>query len=95
MNRLIAAFARDTVFANIVLVILLPAGTLAAFSMVRETFPFDAHHSKTRTCLTRYLSVYDPIPPSIRLDGTKTLLTRRREVCYIRLEDGDPGKQAF
>ena len=39
MNRLIASFARNTVFANIVLVILLLAGTLAAFSMVRETFP--------------------------------------------------------
>ena len=39
MNRLIASFARNTVFANIVLVIILLAGTLAAFSMVRETFP--------------------------------------------------------
>ncbi len=39
MNRLIASFARNTVFANIVLVIVLLAGTLAAFSMVRETFP--------------------------------------------------------
>jgi multidrug efflux pump subunit AcrB len=39
MNRLIAAFARNTVFANIVLTIVLLAGTLAAFSMVRETFP--------------------------------------------------------
>jgi len=39
MNRLIASFARNTVFANIVLVIILLAGTLAAFSMVREVFP--------------------------------------------------------
>ena len=39
MNRLIASFARNTVFANIVLLIILLAGTLAAFSMVREVFP--------------------------------------------------------
>ena len=39
MNRLIASFARNTVFANIVLVIILLAGTMAAFSMVREVFP--------------------------------------------------------
>jgi multidrug efflux pump subunit AcrB len=39
MKRLIASFASNTVFANIVLVIILLAGILAAGSMVRETFP--------------------------------------------------------
>ena len=39
MNRLIASFARNRVFANIVLIIILLAGTMAAFSMVREVFP--------------------------------------------------------
>ncbi len=39
MTRIIASFASNTVFANIVLLILLLAGALAAGSMVRETFP--------------------------------------------------------
>ncbi len=39
MKRLIATVANNTVFANIVLIIILLAGVIAAGTMVRETFP--------------------------------------------------------
>ncbi len=39
MRGLVAAFARNTVFANIVLVLIFMAGGLAAAFMIRETFP--------------------------------------------------------
>jgi multidrug efflux pump subunit AcrB len=39
MKRVLAAFARNTVFANIVLATLFLAGYIAAISMIRETFP--------------------------------------------------------
>ena len=39
MTRIIAAFARNTVFANIVLVIIFSAGYFATANMIRETFP--------------------------------------------------------
>ncbi len=39
MRQLFGAFARNTVFANIVLVAIILAGGLAALKMVRETFP--------------------------------------------------------
>ena len=39
MKNLLAAFARNTVFANIVLVMIFIAGGIAAMSMIRETFP--------------------------------------------------------
>lgn len=39
MKNLLAAFARNTVFANIVLVLILIAGGIATMSMIRETFP--------------------------------------------------------
>ena len=39
MRNLLAAFARNTVFANIVLLLIFLAGGLAAVSMIRETFP--------------------------------------------------------
>ena len=39
MKNLLAAFARNTVFANIVLVLILITGGIAAMSMIRETFP--------------------------------------------------------
>ncbi|OEU67386.1 MAG: hypothetical protein BBJ57_04050, partial [Desulfobacterales bacterium PC51MH44] len=39
MKRVIAAFARNTVFANIVLVLIFLAGGIATMSMIRETFP--------------------------------------------------------
>ena len=39
MRRIIAAFARNTVFANIVLVIIFIAGYFATANMIRETFP--------------------------------------------------------
>ncbi len=39
MKRLLAAFAGNTVFANIVLVLILMAGMLAGANMVRESFP--------------------------------------------------------
>ena len=39
MRNLLAAFARNTVFANIVLAMVLLAGFMAAWNMVRETFP--------------------------------------------------------
>lgn len=39
MKRLLAAFARNTVFANIMLVLIFMAGGLTVFSMTRENFP--------------------------------------------------------
>jgi multidrug efflux pump subunit AcrB len=39
MRKLIAAFARNTVFANIILLLIFMVGGLAATSMIRETFP--------------------------------------------------------
>jgi multidrug efflux pump subunit AcrB len=39
MKRVMAAFARNTVFANIVLVMIFMAGGIAVMSMIRETFP--------------------------------------------------------
>ena len=39
MKRVMAAFARNTVFANIVLVLIFLAGGMAAMSMIRENFP--------------------------------------------------------
>ena len=39
MKQILAAFARNTVFANIVLVLIFIAGYLAAANMIRETFP--------------------------------------------------------
>ena len=39
MKLLLAAFARNTVFANIVLVMIFLLGGMAALSMIRETFP--------------------------------------------------------
>lgn len=39
MKQLLAAFARNTVFANIFLAMILLAGLLAAVSMIREFFP--------------------------------------------------------
>jgi multidrug efflux pump subunit AcrB len=39
MNKLLAAFARNTVFANILLFLIFFAGFLATKSMVRESFP--------------------------------------------------------
>jgi len=39
MMGLIAAFARNRVFANIVLVLIFLAGAIATLSMIRETFP--------------------------------------------------------
>lgn len=39
MRSIIAAFARNTVFANIVLVIIFIAGYFATANMIRETFP--------------------------------------------------------
>ncbi|MGD8242845.1 MAG: efflux RND transporter permease subunit, partial [Desulfobacterales bacterium] len=39
MKSLYTAFARNTVFANIVLVMIFIAGGMAAVSMIRETFP--------------------------------------------------------
>ena len=39
MNNLLAAFARNTVFANILLLLIFLAGFLATTSMVRESFP--------------------------------------------------------
>ncbi len=39
MKSLLAAFARNTVFANIVLVMIFLVGGMAALSMIRETFP--------------------------------------------------------
>ena len=39
MKRVMAAFARNTVFANIVLVLIFVAGGIATMSMIRENFP--------------------------------------------------------
>ena len=39
MKRVMAAFARNTVFANIVLVMIFIAGGIATISMIRENFP--------------------------------------------------------
>ncbi|MDY7031331.1 MAG: efflux RND transporter permease subunit, partial [Thermodesulfobacteriota bacterium] len=39
MKRVLAAFARNTVFANIVLVLIFLAGGIATMSMTRENFP--------------------------------------------------------
>jgi len=39
MKNLLAAFARNTVFANIVLVLIFIAGGIATLSMIRENFP--------------------------------------------------------
>ncbi|MDY6793459.1 MAG: efflux RND transporter permease subunit [Thermodesulfobacteriota bacterium] len=39
MKRVLAAFARNTVFANIVLVLIFLAGGIATVSMIRENFP--------------------------------------------------------
>ena len=39
MKKILAAFARNTVFANIVLVMIFVAGWFATKSMIRETFP--------------------------------------------------------
>ena len=39
MKRVLAAFARNTVFANIVLVLIFLAGGIATKSMIRENFP--------------------------------------------------------
>ncbi|MDJ0988711.1 MAG: efflux RND transporter permease subunit, partial [Desulfobacterales bacterium] len=39
MKSLLAAFARNTVFANIVLVMIFMVGGMAAVAMIRETFP--------------------------------------------------------
>jgi hypothetical protein len=39
MKRVLAAFANNTVFANILLVLIFLAGGIAAMSMIRETFP--------------------------------------------------------
>ncbi|MCP4691728.1 MAG: efflux RND transporter permease subunit, partial [Desulfobacterales bacterium] len=39
MKRIIAAFARNTVFANIVLIMIFLGGGLAVLNMIRETFP--------------------------------------------------------
>jgi len=39
MKQIIAAFARNTVFANIVLVLLFLAGGMATVSMIREKYP--------------------------------------------------------
>ena len=39
MKRVLAAFARNTVFANIVLLLIFLAGGIATMSMIRENFP--------------------------------------------------------
>jgi multidrug efflux pump subunit AcrB len=39
MKRVLAAFARNTVFANIILVLIFLSGGIAAMSMIRENFP--------------------------------------------------------
>jgi multidrug efflux pump subunit AcrB len=39
MKRVLAAFARNTVFANIVLVLIFLSGGIATMSMIRENFP--------------------------------------------------------
>jgi multidrug efflux pump subunit AcrB len=39
MKHVLAAFAGNSVFANILLVLILMAGTIAAISMIRENYP--------------------------------------------------------
>ena len=39
MKKALAAFARNTVFANIMLVLIFLAGGLSIFNMTRESFP--------------------------------------------------------
>ena len=39
MKQILAAFARNTVFANIILVMIFIAGYIATTNMIRETFP--------------------------------------------------------
>ncbi len=39
MKKILASFARNTVFANILLILLFFAGGMATLSMIRETFP--------------------------------------------------------
>ncbi|MBW1897990.1 MAG: efflux RND transporter permease subunit [Deltaproteobacteria bacterium] len=39
MKKVFGAFARNTVFANILLILIFLAGGIAAFSMIRENFP--------------------------------------------------------
>ncbi len=39
MKKIFGAFARNTVFANIVLILIFLAGGIATFSMIRENFP--------------------------------------------------------
>jgi len=39
MKRILASFARNTVFANIVLILIFLAGGIATLSMIRENFP--------------------------------------------------------
>ena len=39
MKRVLAAFARNTVFANIILVLIFLSGWIATISMIRENFP--------------------------------------------------------
>ena len=39
MKRLFAEFARNTVFANIVFILIFSAGGIAAMTMLRENFP--------------------------------------------------------
>ena len=39
MKKILTAFARNTVFANIVLVIIFVSGWIATKSMIRENFP--------------------------------------------------------
>ena len=39
MKRVLAAFARNTVFANIILVLIFLSGGIATMSMIRENFP--------------------------------------------------------
>jgi multidrug efflux pump subunit AcrB len=39
MKSILASFARNTVFANIAMLIIFLAGGMAVFSMIKETFP--------------------------------------------------------
>ncbi|MBI9076038.1 MAG: efflux RND transporter permease subunit [Desulfatibacillum sp.] len=39
MRRIIEAFARNTVFANVILIMIILGGILAGFMMIKETFP--------------------------------------------------------
>ena len=40
MKQVVAAFARNTVFANILLALIFLSGGIATVSMVREAFPY-------------------------------------------------------